>query len=280
MATPPVAELLKAAARRLGSSATPALDAELLLAAALGRDRTWLRTWPEYEPVPDAVSRFDALLQRREQGEPMAHILGRRGFWTLDLQVSPATLIPRPDTELLVETALALIANAALPVLDMGTGTGAVALALASERPGWAVTAVDVSADALVVAETNRVGHGLKNVQILQSDWFSALPGRRFGLIVSNPPYIAEQDHHLDEGDVRFEPRLALTSGPDGLDAIRHIVYKAPEYLQTPGWLAFEHGFDQGEACRALLRERGFEAVASHRDLGGQERVTLGRWPC
>jgi release factor glutamine methyltransferase len=165
-------------------------------------------------------------------------------------------------------------------VLDLGTGTGAVALALATERPAWSLTAVDVSPAALAVAQTNGERNGLKNVVFLHSDWFAALQGRRFGLIVSNPPYIAEQDHHLREGDVRFEPRLALTSGPDGLDAIRGIVYKAPLYLTAPGWLAFEHGHDQGEACRALLRARGFADVDSRRDLGGRERVTLGRWPC
>lgn len=276
-----VAALLQTAAAQLPQSPTARLDAELLLAQALGRERVWLRTWPEQAVDADGEQRFQALLARREAGEPVAYILGERGFWSLDLTVTPATLIPRADTERLVEVALELApADQPLQVLDLGTGSGAIALALAAERPAWTVTAVDLSADALAVAATNGDRHKLKNVRFLQSDWLSALPGQRFGLIVSNPPYIAEGDAHLAEGDVRFEPATALTSGRDGLDAIRHIVAAAPDHLQAPGWLLFEHGYGQGAACRELLRAAGFAGVETRRDLGGQERVTLGRWPC
>jgi release factor glutamine methyltransferase len=276
-----VAALLQAAAARLPESPTPQLDAEVLLARVLGRERIWLRTWPDKLVEAVAEQQFLDLLARRSSGEPVAYILGERGFWSLELKVSAATLIPRPDTELLVETALELAgAEKALNVLDLGTGTGAIALALARERPDWQVTAVDLSADALKVAATNGERHKLQNVRFLQSDWLLALPGQRFGLIVSNPPYIAEGDVHLAEGDVRFEPRLALTSGSDGLDAIRHIVAAAPDYLAAPGWLAFEHGYDQGAACRALMQALGFAQVETRRDMGAQERVTLGRWPC
>lgn len=275
-----VAALLQAAVARLPGSDTARLDAELLLARALGRDRTWLRTWPERELNDSEQAAFAALLARREAGEPVAYILGERGFWSFDLKVTPATLIPRPDTELLVEVALELGGSAVLEVLDLGTGSGAIALALASERPQWQVTAVDVSEAALKVAATNGERLRLGNARFLQSDWLAALAGRQFGLMVSNPPYIATGDAHLQQGDVRFEPAGALSSGPDGLDAIRHIIAAAPAQLVAPGWLAFEHGWEQAVACRELLVAQGFVDVASRRDLAGHERVTLGRWPC
>ena len=262
----------------LPDSPTPRLDAELLLAAALGKPRSYLRTWPERELAADQLGLFRSHLQRRRQGEPVAYILGHQGFWSLDLEVAPHTLIPRPDTELLVETALALLPATPLAALDLGTGTGAIALALASERPGWQVTGVDRVEDAVALAERNRQRLQLDNVRFLHSHWFSALAGQRFGLILSNPPYIRADDRHLDQGDVRFEPSSALVAGADGLDDIRAIIQAAPQYLLAGGWLLLEHGFDQAEAVRELLATAGFSEAHSRRDLGGHERISLGRF--
>lgn len=262
----------------LPDSPTPRLDAELLLAAALGKPRSYLRTWPERELDADQLGLFRSHLQRRRQGEPVAYILGHQGFWSLDLEVAPHTLIPRPDTELLVESALALLPATPLAALDLGTGTGAIALALASERPGWQVTGVDRVEDAVALAERNRQRLQLDNVRFLHSHWFSALAGQRFGLILSNPPYIRADDRHLDQGDVRFEPSSALVAGADGLDDIRAIIQAAPQYLLSGGWLLLEHGFDQAEAVRELLATAGFSEAHSRRDLGGHERISLGRF--
>lgn len=262
----------------LPDSPTPRLDAELLLAAALGKPRSYLRTWPERELDADQLGLFRSHLQRRRQGEPVAYILGHQGFWSLDLEVAPHTLIPRPDTELLVESALALLPATPLAALDLGTGTGAIALALACERPGWQVTGVDRVEDAVALAERNRQRLQLDNVRFLHSHWFSALAGQRFGLILSNPPYIRADDRHLDQGDVRFEPSSALVAGADGLDDIRAIIQAAPQYLLAGGWLLLEHGFDQAEAVRELLATAGFSEAHSRRDLGGHERISLGRF--
>ncbi|MGE8294526.1 MAG: peptide chain release factor N(5)-glutamine methyltransferase [Pseudomonas sp.] len=262
----------------LPDSPTPRLDAELLLAAALGKPRSYLRTWPEREPDADQLALFQASLQRRRQGEPVAYILGHQGFWSLDLEVAPHTLIPRPDTELLVETALDLLPATPLEVLDLGTGTGAIALALASERPAWQVTGVDRVEEAVALAERNRQRLALGNAGFLLSHWFSALAGRRYGLILSNPPYIRADDRHLAQGDVRFEPSSALVSGSDGLDDIRAIIQAAPEHLLPGGWLLLEHGFDQAGDVRRLLGDAGFAEVHSRRDLAGLERISLGRF--
>ncbi|MDD0841659.1 peptide chain release factor N(5)-glutamine methyltransferase [Pseudomonas sp. Gutcm_11s] len=273
---PSLAELLNQAV--LPDSPTARLDAELLLAFALGKPRSYLRTWPEHEPSAEQLSAFAALLERRRAGEPVAYILGHQGFWSLDLEVAPHTLIPRPDTELLVETALQLAPATPLRVLDLGTGTGAIALALASERGGWKVTGVDRILDAVELAERNRQRLKLGNAEFRQSSWFDVLAGERFGMILSNPPYIAADDRHLGEGDVRFEPMSALVAGADGLDDIRQIVAQAPQHLETGGWLLLEHGYDQAETVRALLGATGFSAVESRRDLGGHQRISLGQW--
>ena len=262
----------------LPDSPTPRLDAELLLADAVGKPRSYLRTWPERELEGEQLTRFQASLQRRRQGEPVAYILGHQGFWSLDLEVAPHTLIPRPDTELLVESALELLPATPLSVLDLGTGTGAIALALASERPAWQVTGVDRVEEAVALAERNRQRLQLGNARFLHSHWFSALAEQRYGLILSNPPYIRADDQHLDQGDVRFEPSSALVAGDDGLDDIRVIIQAAPAHLLPGGWLLLEHGFDQAEAVRELLAAGGFVEVHSRRDLGGHERISLGRF--
>ncbi len=273
---PTIESLLKSA--ELPDSPSPRLDAELLLAHALGQSRSYLRTWPEREPDAAQCAAFAALLERRRAGEPVAYLLGRQGFWSLDLEVAPHTLIPRPDTELLVETALTLGPGGPARVLDLGTGTGAIALALACERPAWQVLGVDRVSEAVQLAERNRARLGLGNARFVESVWFSTLGGERFALIVGNPPYIAADDRHLSEGDVRFEPASALVAGEDGLDDIRRIVAEAPEHLEAGGWLLLEHGYDQAEAVRALFAARGFAAVESRRDLGGHQRITLGQW--
>lgn len=262
----------------LPDSPTPRLDAELLLAQALGKSRSYLHTWPEHEPALAQREQYQAMLVRRRAGEPVAYILGRQGFWSLDLDVASHTLIPRPDTELLVETALALLPATPLQVLDLGTGTGAIALALACERPAWQVTGVDRVPEAVALAQGNGTRLQLANARFAESCWFSALAGQRFQLIVSNPPYIAAADPHLSQGDVRFEPSSALVAGVDGLDDIRLIIEQAPAHLLAGGWLLLEHGFDQAEAVRELLVQRGFATVDSRRDLGGHQRISLGQW--
>ena len=260
------------------TSESPRADAEILLAHCLGKSRTWLFTWADKTLESAVITAFQGLVTKRLRGVPIAHLIGYREFWTLNLKVTPDTLIPRPETELLVETALALLPPTPANVLDLGTGTGAIALSIASERPDCCVTACDFSAAALAVAQENAQSHGITNVTFVQSDWFTALPAQRFALIVSNPPYIEAADPHLQQGDVRFEPLSALAAGSDGLDDIRQIIHYAPDWLAHTGWLLLEHGYNQGQAVTALLQERGFQAVRCLRDLAGNERVSLGQW--
>lgn len=273
-----IAELVARWSELTAISDTARLDTELLLGHVLGRDRTWLLTWSDRPVAAAEVARFDELLARRRAGEPVAHLLGERAFWTLKLAVTPATLIPRPDTELLVETALSLCSEGSHRILDLGTGSGAVALALASERPQWQVVAVETVAAAAELAEHNRKQCGLDNVIVRHGDWFEPLMGEQFDLIVSNPPYLAADDPHLDQGDVRFEPVSALVSGPTGLEDLAHIANAAPDYLQPGGWLLLEHGEAQGLAVRELLAVAGFDAISSRLDLAGRERVSGGVW--
>ena len=274
MSTPTVQSLLQAATAR----GIDPVDAEWLLGHALGRGRTWLYAHRTDAVDSDAVARYAALCDRRAAGEPAAYLTGCRGFWSFDLQVTPDTLIPRPETERLVELALdRLPTDRDLRLADLGTGSGAIALALAHERPRARVVAVDVSAGALAVARANAVALRLTNVECREGDWLVPLAGERFDLIASNPPYIAEGDPHLH--DLRYEPAPALTSGADGLDAIRLIARQAPAHLVAGGWLLFEHGLDQGDAVRAILHDAGFDTVMTDRDLEDRDRVTSGRWP-
>lgn len=272
-----VAAALRAAAIRLGPG-DGAGEAAILLAHALGVDRAWLIAHGSDPLSADAAERFEALMARRAVGEPVAYLVGWRGFHTLELAVSPAVLIPRPETELLVELALARMpVDRPLAVLDLGTGSGAIAIAVAAARPRVQVTATDASTAALAVARANAERLGIANVEFIKGSWWAPLAGRRFDLVLSNPPYIAECDPHLDSGDLRFEPRSALAAGADGLDDLRIIAAGACAHLEAGGWLLVEHGFDQGAAVRSLFADAGLEPVATHRDLEGRERVTVGR---
>lgn len=272
-----VAAAQRTAAVRLATG-DGADEAAILLAHALGVDRSWLIAHGGDLLSNEDSLRFEALIARRAAGEPIAYLIGWRGFHALDLAVSPAVLIPRPETELLVELALARMpVDRPLAVLDLGTGSGAIALAVASPRPRARVTATDASAAALAVARVNAERLGIANVEFIEGSWWAPLAGCRFDLVLSNPPYIAECDPHLDVGDLRFEPRSALAAGPDGLDDLRIIAAGACEHLAAGGWLLVEHGFDQGAAVRSLFAEASLEPVATHRDLEGRERVTVGR---
>jgi len=253
------------------------IEVQCLLQAVLHVDRAYLLTHPEQSLNEGQLSRYSALLERRLRGEPIAYLLGSREFYGLNLKVTPATLIPRPETELLVEFALQRIPqNNEFQVLDLGTGSGAIALSIAHFRPNAEVVAVDASNDALDVARENAVRLAIANAHFLLSDWFSALNGKRFDLIVANPPYIASGDTHLSQGDLRFEPNAALISGEDGLYDIRHIISQAKAYLNPGGWLFFEHGYDQAKQVRELLNQAEFSRVFSARDLSGIDRVSGG----
>lgn len=253
----------------------------MLLCHLLGKSRSFLYAWPEQPLSAIQAQAYQALIQRRQRGEPIAHITGLREFWSLALKVTPATLIPRPETELLVERGLQhLTGMASAQVADLGTGSGAIALALASECPSCRVHAADRSDAALEVARENAKQLGINNVHFYLGNWFDALPTEcRYDLILSNPPYIAENDSHLVQGDLRHEPRSALASGPDGLNAIRIICAHAGAHLKSAGWLLLEHGFEQAHSVRELFSQQGFIKVGSHRDLAGHERISEGRWP-
>ena len=261
----------------LASGESPRADADALLCHLLECRRGYLMTWPERELDAAQQATLAGWLARRLQGEPIAHLIGEREFWSLPLKVSPATLIPRPDTEVLVEQALARLPAGPCALLDLGTGTGAIALALKSERPDADVWAVDRMPEAAALARANSAALGLP-VTVRDGSWFEPLSGApRFAMIVSNPPYIDGADPHLDQGDVRFEPRSALAADEAGLADIRLIVAGAPAHLVPGGWLLLEHGWDQGAAVRQLLLQQGYDQVETVRDYGDNERVTLGR---
>lgn len=260
-------------------SDTAKLDVELLLCHCLNKDSSYLRAWPEVEPENSIVEKFQQLLVRRQQGEPIAYLIGQQGFWSLDLTVSPATLIPRPETELLVENILEQYQDhSTLSLLDLGTGTGAVALALASEKPQWNIIGCDVEPAAVALAEKNRqqVLAANNHVSFVQSNWFDNIEPQQFDIIVSNPPYIDPADPHLKQGDVRFEPSSALIADNKGLADIEKIIATAPSYLNADGYLLLEHGYDQGAAVRDLLRLGQFTNIATTQDLAGHDRITGG----
>ncbi len=254
------------------------VDAEILLCHALGCQRSHLYAWPEKPLSPSQQAFFDSLIDRRVLGEPVAYIVGEREFWSLSLHVSPHVLIPRPETELLVETALSLLPESAQRIADLGTGSGAIALALASERPQWRVLATDRSPHALMVASDNATRLGVSNVSFRQGTWHAPLAEECFAMIISNPPYIAPQDRHLQEGDLRFEPIDALRADEAGLADLRHLIEGSPAHLHPGGWLLLEHGFDQGAAVHALFVRTGYADIRTLQDLHGHDRVTLGRW--
>lgn len=270
---------LREAVSQLQASESPRRDAEILLGFVTGKARTFILAFGETPLTGEQQEQLAALLARRVRGEPVAHLIGEREFWSLPLFVSPATLIPRPDTECLVEQALARLPAAPCRILDLGTGTGAIALALASERPDCQVTAVDLIPDAVALAQRNADHLGIRNIEIVQSRWFSALEGQQFSLIVSNPPYIDAQDPHLAQGDVRFEPLSALVAADNGLADLHTLIKDAPRYLLPQGWLLLEHGWQQGAAVREIFARYGWQQVETCRDYGDNERLTLGRRP-
>jgi release factor glutamine methyltransferase len=271
------AALMGAQARIAAVSDNPRLDAELLLGHVTGLGRAQLFARLDAELSADEQRSFEALAARRARGEPVAYLTGSRGFWTFELQVTPAVLVPRPETELLVEWGLECLAGRPAPrVADLGTGSGAIALALASERPDAQVEATDAADAALAVASRNALALGLTRVQFRAGHWCEPLAPEAYDLLVSNPPYIAHDDPHLDA--LRFEPATALTDGADGLQALREIVAMSPQYLRAGGWLLVEHGHDQGAAVRALFAQAGFADIATRRDYGGHERATGARF--
>ncbi len=290
--------------RKLVNNNEEKLEAQLLLEHVLNVNKAWLIAHADDAISAKDKATFEALIQRRIVGEPIAYILGEREFYGLSFKVTADTLIPRPDTETLVEAALAKIATPSFPsnresvehfnqttstidahfrgndrvkVLDLGTGTGAIALAIAKYCPAAQVVAVDASESALKVAAENAQSLNMTNVRLVLSNWFEALEGEQFDMIVSNPPYIEENDVHLKQGDLRFEPLAALAAGKDGLDDIRQIISSAPQHLNPKGWLLLEHGYNQAEAVAALLHNTGFSEISTQKDLGNNDRITLAQ---
>jgi release factor glutamine methyltransferase len=280
MSTPGIGELLHQAMQQLpAEDANPRLDAEVLLACILRKPRSFLYSHPEHIPSRTQLARFQALLDRRLRGEPVAYLTGKREFWGMDLKVNADTLIPRPETEHLVEAALELLpATQPVTVADLGTGSGAIALAIRRERPRSTLLAVDRSPDALRVARINSKRLRIP-IRCLMADWCNGFAAQSLDMIVSNPPYVAAGDAVLKSGDLRFEPKSALSAGKDGLAAIRRLVPAAAQTLKPGAWLLLEHGYNQGEAVRELLRNAGFVNISSRQDYRRLERITLGRLP-
>ena len=263
----------------LAAHAIDRRDAELLLAWCWRKTRSQLLAGAGETVPAEIAAAFERAWRQRANGVPVAYLLGRREFWSLEFDVSPAVLVPRPETELLVQRLLELVAAPAAQVVDLGTGSGAIAIAVAAERPHWLVTGTDVSPEALAVARANGARLVGGRVEWALGSWYAAVPGRRFDALVSNPPYIAADDPVLESDGLRHEPRMALTPGGDGTSAFHTLIDEAPRHLHPGGWLVLEHGNTQGETLRSLLVARGFTHVTSHRDLAGHERVTEGKAP-
>ena len=277
-----IKQLLEQARLQLTASDSPLLDVQVLLAHVLDVDRSYFYTWPEKELAAPLVAQFQVLVERRQLGEPVAYLVGKQEFWSLALSVSAATLIPRPETELLVELVLDNVTATKAVGIDLGTGTGAIALARASEQPNWQLLGVDFSEPAVMLANKNKQQLAIANAEFIQSSWLSSV-GRQYrhscDFIVSNPPYIDSNDPHLQLGDVRFEPKSALVAANNGLQDIIDITEQSCDYLKPDGLLLFEHGFEQGPAVRQILTDCGFVGVVTDRDLAGLDRVTSGRRP-
>lgn len=274
---PTINEALTWGKLQLSNGESPSIDVKVLLGFCLNQNQTYLMTWPERRLSHEQWQQYQTYITKRAKGEPVAHITGFRDFWTLTLSVNPHTLIPRPETELLVETALDLCQQKDLHVLDLGTGTGAIGLALAKENGSWKVLGCDVVDDAIALAKDNAARNSVNNIEFIQSDWFEKVPSDQFDLIVSNPPYIESSNHYLSQGDVRFEPRSALVSGDNGLADIKRITVEAERYLRNGGWLILEHGHKQGLATREILVNNGYKCVSTKQDLAGHDRITLGQ---
>ncbi|RKZ67127.1 MAG: peptide chain release factor N(5)-glutamine methyltransferase [Gammaproteobacteria bacterium] len=272
-----ITELLQKGEKSINSSESARLDAEILFCDVMQFKRSRIYSHPE-QLVPEAKSvLFQSLIEQRQQGHPIAHLTGKREFWSLELTVNKDTLIPRPETELLVETALQMIPeNAAFNILDLGTGSGAIAIAIASERPDCKIVATDINKNTLTIAKENAETHRIENIQFYLSDWYKNIPSQSFDLIVSNPPYIRQDDEHLSQGDVRFEPELALVAGADGMQAINMIVENAKHYLASDACLLIEHGYDQKPLVQEAFLKHDFKRVKTFQDLSGQDRITLG----
>jgi len=277
--SPCISEILDTAGARLAPySPSARLDVELLLSHSLGKMRSFLMAWPEHRPESAQLERFEALLQRRLQGEPVAYLTGKREFWSLDLRVTPATLIPRPETEDLVEQALTHIpAGQRLDIADLGTGSGAIAIAIAHERPDCRIVASDCCPDALDIARDNARRHGLKNISFRHGNWLED-DKSHYDVIVANPPYVPNADPHLQEDGLPFESLTALVAGDDGLDAIRAITQQARNHLHEGGWLLLEHGYNQQKDVIELLRQSGYINVKGLQDMGGTDRIVEARW--
>lgn len=271
-------EWLKQASSTLKESESPKRDAEILLGFVTNKSRTFLMAFSETELTQSQLDSLNTCLKRRQTGEPIAYITGVKEFWSLKFQVSPSTLIPRPDTEKLVEIALEYLPKVPCEVLDLGTGTGAITIAMATERQDCLFTAIEKNEQALILAQGNAKYNGVNNAYFLQGNWYKPIKGRKFSMIVSNPPYIDSTDIHLSQGDVRFEPRSALVADDEGLADIKEIVAGATKHLNQYGWLLIEHGWKQGEAVRTIFKQNGFQLVETHIDYSGNDRVTVGRW--
>lgn len=276
-----IQKLLDTATHQLATTSESArLDAEVLLAFVLEKNRSYLRAWNDKVLDAPTVLQFETLISQRQNGVPIAYLTGTREFWSRNFFVSPDVLIPRPDTEILIEHCLEKIpTNAPFHILDLGTGSGIIAITLACERPNAKIIAVDASEGALNMAKKNAAFHHCQNVEFILSDWFSNVPQIKFDLIVSNPPYICESDEHLTQGDVRFEPQTALIAAENGLRDICHITQNAKSYLRQGGQLTFEHGYNQAQDVQSILKDAHFENVETHRDLAGQSRITTGFLP-